>query len=74
MFLGLRLVKGVSVREFEREFGRDIYSAYADVIEKYVASGHLERVQEEGGEYLRLTDAGLDVSNTVMAEFIFDRD
>ena len=70
MFLGLRLVKGISVSEFERQFGSDIRSVYGDVIEKYTSSGHLETVWEGDSEYLRLTDEGLDVSNTVMAEFL----
>ena len=66
MFLGLRMVKGVSIGEFKRLFSKDIFEVYGDVINKYVKSGHLELV--EG--FLRLTDEGLDVSNTVMAEFL----
>ncbi len=85
MFLGLRMVRGVSVSEFKRLFSKDIYEVYGDVIDKYVKSGHLELVEEkhQTGDsaencgdgapfesYLRLTDEGLDVSNTVMAEFL----
>lgn len=68
MFLGLRLVKGVSVSEFERQFGQDIRDAYGDVIDKYADLGLLE----VSGDYLRLTEKGLDVSNTVMADFLLD--
>ena len=71
MFLGLRLVKGVSMREFRRQFGKDIFSVYGDVIDRYIASGHLQVADEEGEVFLRLSDEGLDVSNTIMAEFLF---
>ncbi len=66
MFLGLRLVQGVSVQEFRNEFGREIGDVYGEVIDKYLGLGLLEY----SGDYLRLTDKGLDVSNTVMAEFL----
>jgi oxygen-independent coproporphyrinogen-3 oxidase len=72
MFLGLRLVKGVSLKEFEDLFGCDINSVYLKVIEKYKSTGHLETFDCGGGKFLRLTDSGLDVSNTVMADFLLD--
>ena len=67
MFLGLRLVEGISIREFRRYFDRDIFEVYGDVIERYAKSGHLI----VDGDHLRLSDSGLDVSNTVMADFLF---
>ena len=67
MFLGLRLVRGVDVQEFKQLFGRDICEVYGEVIDKYLGLGLLEYADEK---LLRLTDAGLDVSNTVMAEFL----
>lgn len=76
MFLGLRLVRGVDVEEFRQLFSQDITDVYGDVIEMYVKSGHLESVLESDSDrytnktYLRLTDAGLDVSNTIMADFL----
>ncbi|MBQ8031186.1 MAG: radical SAM family heme chaperone HemW [Butyrivibrio sp.] len=76
MFLGLRLVRGVDVEEFRQLFSQDITDVYGDVIERYVKSGHLEIVSESDPDrytnqtYLRLTDAGLDVSNTIMADFL----
>ncbi len=68
MFLGLRLVKGVDIRDFERNSGKDIFEVYGDVIDRYMKSGHLHL----RGDMLSLTDAGLDVSNTVMADFLID--
>ncbi len=76
MFLGLRLIQGVSISEFRQLFSQDITDVYGDVIERYVKSGHLEIVSESDPDhytnqaFLRLTDAGLDVSNTIMADFL----
>ena len=66
MFLGLRLVSGVNTLEFLNEFGRNIREVYGSVIDKYIKMGLLE----EAGDNLRLSDKGLDVSNTVMADFL----
>ena len=66
MFLGLRLVSGVNTEEFKTVFGRSIREVYGNVIDKYIKMGLLE----EAGDNLRLSDKGLDVSNTVMADFL----
>ncbi len=66
MFLGLRLVEGVDASEFRRQFGTDIKKVYGSVIHKYVDMALLEYE----GDHLRLTEKGLDVSNTVMADFL----
>ncbi|MBR4668215.1 MAG: radical SAM family heme chaperone HemW [Butyrivibrio sp.] len=68
MFLGLRLVKGVSITEFSKLFNVGIETVYGEVISKYTNLGLLENSKD--GQYLRLTESGLDVSNTVMAEFL----
>lgn len=67
MFLGLRMMKGVSVKEFEEKFGKKYVEVYGEVTEKLVAQGLLE----QDGEYVRLTERGIDISNYVMAEFLF---
>ena len=72
MFLGLRLTKGVSINKFKELFGQEIFSVYGEVIDKYQQMGLLKQYNQDGkGLYLRLTDTGLDVSNTVMADFLF---
>lgn len=68
MFLGLRLTEGVSMERFKNLFSRDIRDVYGPVIEKYEKLSLLE----EEGDHLKLTEKGLDVSNTVMAEFLID--
>ena len=66
MFLGLRMIKGISEKEFETKFGIRIDEVYQNVLKRQQTLGFLER--KEGG--IRLTSRGLDVSNAVMAEFL----
>ena len=71
MFLGLRKMDGVSYDEFRKIFGCDIKSIYAKEIENNCHNGLLcEYVNEDGGVSLRLTERGIDISNTVMADFM----
>lgn len=65
MFLGLRLIKGVSVERFKELFGKSIEEEYGDVLKKLNKEGLLlfdDRVY--------LTEKGLDVANYCMSEFI----
>lgn len=73
MFLGLRLTEGISLKEFEDTFGKSIYEVYPDVIDKLVNQGLLVKKNGADGqtERLALSSFGLDVSNVVMAEFLF---
>ena len=68
MFLGLRLTEGVSEKRFFKTFGQELTDVYPGIAEKLIREGLL--VQE--GDRLKLTEFGLDVSNRVMAEFLFD--
>ena len=65
MFLGLRTMRGVPKKAFYDRFGVQMCEVYGSVIDKYVQSGLLV-----SDSCLRLTDAGIDVSNTVMADFL----
>lgn len=67
MFLGLRLMQGVEERDFAARFGQSIDEVYGPVIRRQQSLGLLER---ENG-YVRLTSKGVDLSNAVMAEFLF---
>lgn len=66
-FLGLRMASGVDCGRFRRLFGCGAEEVYGDVIRKNVRDGLL--VLE--GDRLALTERGLDVSNYVMAQFLF---
>ncbi|MBD5450935.1 MAG: radical SAM family heme chaperone HemW [Lachnospiraceae bacterium] len=68
MFLGLRMVCGVSAAEFARIFGRSIGDVYGQVIDNLCRQELLVRENDR----IRLTDRGLDVSNYAMAQFLFD--
>lgn len=65
MFLGLRLMQGVSKRDFEEKFSIPIHTVYGDVIEEMKAKHLL--VEDD---HIRLTPYGIDISNYVMAKFL----
>ena len=72
MFLGLRLIRGISYEQFEKQYGRSLPEVYGPVITQNIADGLLREYTEESGErFLALTEKGLDVSNYVMAQFLF---
>ncbi len=68
MFLGLRLCKGISRTEFAERFGTDYATVYGGITTRLLKQGLLE----EDGTFLRLTELGRDLSNRVLAEFLFD--
>ncbi len=67
MFLGLRLMDGVSPQQFLQIFGVSIEEVYGKVIKKNVSDKLLE-----DGKRLCLTKKGVDISNYVMAQFLQD--
>lgn len=69
MFLGLRMMAGVSRKEFRLRFNKDMYEVYGPVINKYVDEGYMET----DGDRVWLTDRGIDVSNYILSDFILDR-
>lgn len=66
MFLGLRMMEGVSKIEFQSYFKCNIEEIYGRQIEKLV---NLELL-EENEERIWLTEKGIDVSNAVFVEFM----
>lgn len=66
MFLGLRKMEGVSRKQFALLFGVEMEQVYGDVIRKM----QKENLLEYAGDFVRLTEFGIDVSNYVMSEFI----
>lgn len=66
MFLGLRKIEGVSKSRFETEFVTSMESIYGKVIREMTEKGLLETK----GDFVRLTERGIDVSNYVMSEFL----
>ncbi len=70
MFLGLRMMEGVTDLEFVRKFGVRMDSVYGDVIRKLTEKMLLERK----GSRIILTQRGIDVSNYVFGQFLLDTD
>ena len=68
MFLGLRLMKGVSGSEFFQRFGVNMWNVYGEVFARLKAQGLIEEQLPK----VRLTETGIDVSNAVLCEFLLD--
>ena len=68
MFLGLRMTEGVSISEFEDAFLQRFPNEYEKVVNKYTGMGLLTKK----GDRVMLTEDGIDVSNVIMSEFLFD--
>lgn len=68
MFLGLRMTKGVSRGGFYERFATDLKKIYENSLNKLEQGGFLEW----RGDALVLTKRGIDVSNQVLAQFLFD--
>lgn len=66
MFLGLRKTKGIDITDFKEEFGIDIKDIFGEAIEDNIARGLLIH----DGNCLYLSKRGIDISNTVMSDFI----
>ncbi len=64
VMLSLRLREGIDCDRYRRDFGRDVYTLFAPVIERYPTLFQ----GREGA--LALTDAGMAVSNTLIAEML----
>ncbi len=64
MFLGMRMKKGVSISGFKREFGEDMLEKYGKAFEKF------KDFIEISGDFVRLNEKGIDISNMIFCEFI----
>ena len=65
-FLGLRMVDGINVRTFAKNFAANIFDVFGDVIEKNRQRGLLA----VDGERIHLTKRGLALGNEVFADFL----
>lgn len=70
MFLGLRMMCGVSRSDFEERFKKDIYEVYGTVLNRYIDQGFMAI----DGDRIYLTDKGIDVSNVILADFLLDKE
>lgn len=66
MFLGLRLMQGVSTDEFAGKFGVSMEKVYGSVLARMDDLGLMKREKQ----YVMLTEKGIDLSNYVLSEFL----
>jgi len=65
-FLGLRLNRGVNLREATAQFGEDVITGVSGIIADFTQMGLMERQ----GDVIRLTPRGRLLSNEVFEQFI----
>lgn len=66
MFLGLRMMRGVSEKEFLRRFGVSMADVYGDVLNRLEKNRLIERDRT----CIKLSEFGIDISNYVLSEFL----
>ncbi len=66
VFMGLRMLSGISISEFNKRFGVNIESIYKEVIDKNINKKLLVLENDK----LKLTEKGIELSNSVMSDFI----
>lgn len=66
IFLGLRLMEGISKTQYYNKFNQKIEDIYDEVIRDLIKQDLLS----EGNNRLMLTSKGIDISNYVLAKFI----
>ena len=66
MMLGLRKIEGVCIQEFKEKFAANPIFVFKSELEKLVN----EELLEVNGDYIKLTNKGLDLANLVWEEFV----
>ncbi len=66
VMMGMRMNRGISEAEFKRRFDADFCELYKNQLQKFIGGGFIVR----DGEYIRFTDKGRDVSNSVLCGFL----
>lgn len=66
MLLGLRKIEGISVNKYKNKFGDNPIYIYREELDKLIN----QELIEVDGEYIRLTDKGVDFANIVWEEFV----
>lgn len=67
IIMRLRLLDGIFEEEFYKRFNKDFYLLYKNQIDNFIKSGF---IKYENKAY-KLTDKGIDVSNSIMCEFVW---
>lgn len=72
MFLGLRMMKGVSPHRFYQLYGRELEEVFPGVVKRYQELGLLDIScpDDKMKKRIHLTGEGISVSNVIMADFL----
>ena len=71
MFLGLRMMEGISEQKFEQCFHQKMMDVFGKNIDDFVSQHFLRWEKTSGGDrLLSLTDKGIAVSNVIFAQFL----
>lgn len=66
LILGMRLIEGISRKEFQKRFNLSVEEVYGDILEKHRKDGLVDL----GEEYIKFTPKGLDLSNRVYVDLL----
>lgn len=66
IFLGLRCMSGISVKEFKSCFDKDIMDICSPNIDKYIKQGYMALEND----HLKFTDPGIDISDWILADLL----
>lgn len=66
LFMGMRLVEGISLSRFKSRFSEDVMDIFGDVIRRHQNEGLL--IVE--GDRMRFSEKGMDLSNYVLSDMI----
>lgn len=67
MFLGLRMIKGISIKRFRELFSKDIFEVYGRQLETLFSEKLLAQTDADS---ICLTKRGLDIGNYVFEQFL----
>lgn len=65
-FLGLRMVDGISISEFDQRFQKSIFDVFGDTIEKNLRRGTLLRLDDR----IVIPETWIFVNNSILVDFI----
>ena len=68
MLLGLSMLKGISVQEYKNKFAENPIFVYRKELDKLLKQGLIE----VDGNYISLSEKGLDFANIVWEEFVWE--
>lgn len=72
MFLGLRMMQGVSMKQFYNKFQKSMEEIYGGVLCELEKEGLAQSLIKQGEKIIKLTELGLDISNYVLSRFIIE--